>query len=78
MKRDQGQSVRMTQWENRTNDDRLHPAWLAFIPHCRELGLGEISQLKMQDGLPVMAEETTKKVKFIWSVPISTTAEKTT
>jgi len=43
----------------------LHPAWIAFIRHCREMGFGEISQLKIQDGLPVMAEETTKKVKFI-------------
>jgi hypothetical protein len=43
----------------------LHPAWLAFIRHCQDLGFGEISQLKIQDGLPVMAEETTKKVKFI-------------
>jgi len=43
----------------------LHPAWLAFIRHCEELGFGEITQLKIQDGLPVMAEETTKKVKFI-------------
>ena len=42
----------------------LHPAWLAFIRHCQELGFGEISQLKIQDGLPVMAEETTRKVKF--------------
>jgi hypothetical protein len=29
------------------------------------MGFGEISQLKIQDGLPIMAEETTKKVKFI-------------
>jgi hypothetical protein len=43
----------------------LHPAWRAFIPHCRDLGFGEISQLKIQDGLPVMAEETKKKVKFV-------------
>ena len=42
----------------------LHPAWLAFIRHCQELGFGEISQLKIQNGVPVMAEETTKKVKF--------------
>jgi len=45
--------------------DSLHPAWLAFIRHCRELGFGEISQLRIQDGLPVMAEETKRKVKFI-------------
>ena len=43
----------------------LHPAWLAFIRHCQELGFGEISQLKVQDGLPVMAEETKRKVKFL-------------
>jgi hypothetical protein len=43
----------------------LHPAWRAFIRHCRDLGFGEISQLKIQDGLPVMAEETKKKVKFV-------------
>jgi hypothetical protein len=43
----------------------LHPAWFAFIRHCREMGFGEISQLKIQDGIPVMAEESTKKVKFI-------------
>ena len=47
------------------NGPALHPAWLAFMRHCRELGFGEISQLKIQDGLPVMAEETKKKVKFI-------------
>jgi hypothetical protein len=47
------------------NSGALHPAWVAFIQHCRELGFGEISQLKIQDGLPVMAEETKKKVKFI-------------
>jgi hypothetical protein len=43
---------------------RLHPSWLAFIRHCQELGFGEISQLKIQDGVPVMAEESIKKIKF--------------
>jgi len=42
----------------------LHPAWLAFIRHCQELGFGEISQLKIQDGVPVMAEKISKKIKF--------------
>jgi hypothetical protein len=42
----------------------LHPSWLAFIRHCRELGFGEVSHLKIQDGLPVMAEEIIKKIKF--------------
>ena len=43
----------------------LHPAWRAFIRHCQEMGFGEISQLKVQDGLPVMAEETKRKIKFV-------------
>lgn len=43
----------------------LHPAWVAFIRHCQELGFGEISQLKIHDGLPVMAEEIKRKVKFV-------------
>jgi len=64
-KRGQGQAVKTTGRETPAFDGRLHPAWLAFIRHCQELGFGEISQLKIQDGLPVMAEETKKKVKFI-------------
>lgn len=44
---------------------RLHPAWVAFIQHCQRLEFGEISQLKIQNGVPVMAEETIKKVKFV-------------
>lgn len=42
----------------------LHPAWCAFMRFCMELGHGEIEQLKIQDGLPVLAEMTKKKVKF--------------
>ena len=41
-----------------------HPAWLAFVRFCEELRHGEIECLKIQDGLPVLAEVTTKKVKF--------------
>lgn len=43
----------------------LHPAWVSFIRYCEDLGHGEIEKLKIQDGLPVMAEMTTKKVKFL-------------
>jgi len=42
----------------------LNPAWVAFIRHCQELGFGEISHLKIQDGIPVMAEEISRKIKF--------------
>jgi len=42
----------------------LHPAWSAFVRYCQDLRHGEIECLKIQDGLPVLAEVTTKKVKF--------------
>lgn len=42
----------------------LNPAWRAFIRYCAELRHGEIEALKIQDGLPVLAEVTRKKVKF--------------
>ena len=42
----------------------LHPAWTAFIKYCERMGHGEIEKLKIQDGLPVLAEVTTQKVKF--------------
>ena len=42
----------------------LPPAWREFIRYCRELRHGEIERLSIQDGLPVLAEITKKKVKF--------------
>ena len=42
----------------------LHPSWRAFIRYCAELQHGEIEVLKIQDGLPVLAEVVKKKVKF--------------
>ena len=45
-------------------DAALHVAWLAFVRFCQELRHGEIERLKIQDGLPVLAEVTKKKIKF--------------
>jgi hypothetical protein len=42
----------------------LHPAWAELIRFCRELKHGEIENLKIQDGLPQMAEVVRKKVRF--------------
>ena len=42
----------------------IHPAWLRLIRYCAELGHGEIEKLKIQDGLPMSADVTTRKVKF--------------
>jgi len=53
-----------TQGRRKASPVALPPAWLAFIRYCQQLGFGEISNLKIQDGVPVLAEETTRKVKF--------------
>ena len=42
----------------------LAPAWREFIRFCSDLKHGEIERLSIQDGLPVLAEITKKKVKF--------------
>lgn len=42
----------------------LHAAWVEFIRYCAEVRFGEIERLKIQDGLPMLAEITTRKVKF--------------
>ena len=44
--------------------ERLHTSWLAFINYCAALQHGEIERLKIQDGLPVLAEIIKEKVKF--------------
>jgi len=49
--------------EARTSTD-VHPAWLRLMHYCAELGHGEIEKLKIQNGLPMAAEVTTKRVKF--------------
>jgi hypothetical protein len=42
----------------------MHPTWRAFIQYCVEMDHGEIQLLRIQDGLPVLAEVTQKKVRF--------------
>ena len=42
----------------------LAPAWCEFIRFCTDLKHGEIERLAIQDGLPVLATTTRKKVKF--------------
>ena len=42
----------------------LNRGWERFIAFCQTLGHGEIEKLKVQDGVPMMAETVTKKVKF--------------
>ncbi len=42
----------------------IQSPWIEFMRFCADLRHGEISRLKIQDGLPVLAEVTTQKVKF--------------
>jgi hypothetical protein len=42
----------------------IHPAWHSFIVFCKSMRHGEIEKLKIKDGLPVLAEEARKKIKF--------------
>ena len=49
--------------ESRTRPS-VHPAWLRLMRYCAELGHGEIEKLKIEDGLPMAAEVTTRKIKF--------------
>ncbi len=50
--------------ENGGARSSLHPSWVAFVRFCEKLRHGDIERLRIQDGLPVLAEVTTKKVKF--------------
>ena len=44
--------------------EQLAPAWREFIRFCRELRHGQIERLSIQDGVPVLAEVVTRKIKF--------------
>jgi hypothetical protein len=50
----------------------LPAAWREFIRFCSDLRHGEIERLSIQDGLPVLAEITKKKVKFPGRTPNGT------
>ena len=42
----------------------LPPAWRESIRYCQDMRHGEIERLSIQDGVPVLAEVTKKKVRF--------------
>jgi hypothetical protein len=46
------------------NAGELPAAWREFIRFCGQMRHGEIERLSIQDGVPVLAEITKKKVKF--------------
>jgi len=59
-----GQSSQRGQLPMTAAVNNLHSTWLQFIRYCTELGHGEIEKLKIQDGLPMVAELAVKKIKF--------------
>lgn len=44
---------------------RVHPFWYSFIKYCEAIKNGEIEKLKIQNGLPMLAEEVKKKIEFV-------------
>lgn len=42
----------------------LHPNWFEFIRQCEKMGYGEIYRIKIQDGLPMVAEVIKKRIRF--------------
>jgi hypothetical protein len=50
--------------QNKNRLIRIHPTWYTFIKYCEALKFGELEKLKIQDGLPLLAEEVKKKVMF--------------
>ena len=56
---------------NKGNDEsldskliRVHPRWYSFIKYCEAIQHGEIEKLKIQNGLPMLAEEVKRKIQF--------------
>lgn len=39
-------------------DAKVHPVFLKFIEVCAYISFGQIENLQIQDGLPVLAETT--------------------
>lgn len=61
-----GQARRIVELNGQTTPSygSLHPAWIEFIRLCRQIQHGEIEHLKIQDGLPLLAETVRQKVRF--------------
>ena len=49
---------------NRRSVETIHETWLTFMNYCANLQYGEIERLKIQDGLPMLAEVIKVKIKF--------------
>lgn len=50
--------------QNNLKTIKVHPHWVTFIHYCRDLNFGEIEKLTIKNGLPLLAEEVKKNIKF--------------
>ena len=57
-------ALKKTTAQMESAEEGLHPAWRAMIRFCREMGYGEISCIKIHDGIPIAAEVVTKKIRW--------------
>ena len=64
MPRDSGVGIYQRNQNGRTLVQGIPEPWARLIQFCQELGHGEIEKLKIQDGMPVIADVVREKVKF--------------
>ena len=55
---------KMEQSSQKSRYIHIHPIWYTFIKYCESVKFGEIENLKIQDGLPMVAEGIKKKILF--------------
>jgi len=44
---------------------QVGPVKRAFLEDCQNIRFGDIDKLKIQDGLPMLAEHVTRKILFL-------------
>lgn len=64
MPRDSGVGIHESNQNGRALVQGIPEPWVRLIRFCQELGHGEIEKLKIQDGMPVIADVVREKVKF--------------
>jgi hypothetical protein len=62
--RESGVVIHETKNENDRKLVSVPEPWARLIRFCQQLGHGEIEKLKIQDGVPVIADVVREKVKF--------------
>lgn len=64
MPHDSGVRIHESNQNGKTAVRGIPEPWIRLIRFCQELGHGEIEKLKIQDGMPVIADVVREKIKF--------------